>query len=83
MYYIQLEHTNFALYTYVRKKVLNYSSTPKHLFLTLSSSSRLRAANTNFTPCLANAIAVCSPIPLDAPVMKTTLPFSRPKKVLW
>lgn len=46
-----------------------------HLALTLSNSCSRLAVRTNLTPCLANATAMCSPIPLEAPVIKTTFPF--------
>lgn len=47
-----------------------------HSFFTLCNSPSLRAVKTSFTPFLARAFAVCSPIPLDAPVIKTTFPLS-------
>jgi hypothetical protein len=47
-----------------------------HSCLTFSSSATLRADNTSFTPCLANVIAKCLPMPLELPVIHTTLPLS-------
>lgn len=47
---------------------------PRHSCLTLSSSCSLRADRTSFTPARASARAKCSPIPLEAPVIHTTLP---------
>lgn len=47
-----------------------------HFLLTRCNSSPLLAAKTNLTPYLAKAYAEYSPIPLEAPVIKTTLPFS-------
>lgn len=58
----------------------NLYYSPMQLAFTLSSSSRRLAVKTNLTPYLASAMAVCSPIPLEAPVMKTTFPFSLPMK---
>lgn len=56
---------------------------PKQFLLTLSSSSLLRAASANLTPFFASATARCSPMPLDAPVIKTTFPFKRPLNKLF
>ena len=41
---------------------------------TCSSVSRVRAASTTFAPTAAKAVAIALPMPLDAPVITTTLP---------
>ena len=47
---------------------------PRHFCFTLSSSTALRADRTSLAPPRANARATFSPIPLEAPVIQTTLP---------
>lgn len=49
------------------------------LAFTRSNSNCRLAAKTSFTPFFANAIAVCSPMPLEAPVINTTFPWRVPK----
>src|SRR5258706_3912823 len=48
----------------------------RHCSATASSSFSLRAASTSFAPCAASCRASSAPIPFEAPVIATTLPFT-------
>jgi hypothetical protein len=77
---IQTSNTNSLTHTslFFRAPKICYikwlTNPPRHFCLTLSSSCSLRADRTSFTPAHASARAKCSPIPLEAPVIHTTLP---------
>ena len=52
----------------------------KQLSFTLSNSVSRRADKINLHPFSAKTYARCSPIPLEAPVIHTTLSFREPEK---
>ena len=68
---------SFTSSTFVTSHLIGKQSTPNALISFASSSnfSILLAVITKLAPCLANALAICLPNPLDAPLTTTTLPL--------